>query len=138
MTNTVSMKFAYYLLTFISLCISCTAKELPIIAEINTNSALIKISHEATQSQLEQIQSNLRSTSHIDLDFSQSTFLDNGRIQNFKFSVRLPNGSSGTASADLLMLQYHYCGFSYNPDGSPSFMTGIFWCNNYFLTRIMQ
>lgn len=104
--------------------ISCTAKELPVIVDVDKNYAEVKISHEATEKSLQIIQSDLKNIANIEMDFSKSTFLDDGRIQDLKITVTLPNGQRGSTQADLMTLQYKYYGFKYDPESQPIFVIG--------------
>lgn len=113
-----------YLLS--TLIISCAPKDLPTVVKVEDNYALVKMSHMTTETELESIKKQLRETADIEFNYSPSIFLEDGHLQQLVFQIKLPNGTRGTASADLMKLQFNYCGFMYNPDGTPSLKTGIF------------
>lgn len=106
------------ILTF--LLASCQPNNLPTISDIHADYAEVKISHMTTEDELAKIKSELKSVSNIDFDYSQTLFLEDGHVQTMKIEAQMPDGTRGTASADLMTLQFNYCGFMYNPGGSPS------------------
>ncbi len=103
---------------------SCQPKDLPTVSDIHKDFAEVKFSHMTTKDELFRIKSDLRETSNIELDYSQTQFLDDGHIQTLKIGVRLPNGTRGSTSADLMKLQFNYYGFLYNPKNAPTFKVG--------------
>ena len=106
--------------------ISCAAKELPTIREISSERVLIKLSHQSTKSEMQGIQKELLEVADVQFNFGKSEFLEDGKLQYLRFSVLLPDGTRGAATADLIKLQYHYCGFLIDPNSQPSFKTGNF------------
>lgn len=77
-----------------------------------------------TKDQLIKIKTQLKEVSNIDFDYTESTFLEDGRIQFLKIAVKMPDGTIGSGFSDLMNLQYKYYGFEYNPNGSPSARIG--------------
>ena len=120
------MKNILTLLVLGFLMVGCAPKDLPTIKEIKSDYALVKISHQTTKKELLEIQQELLDVANIGFNFSKSTFLEDGQIQNLAFIVSLPDASRGAATADLLKLQFNYAGFKYDPNGNPSLNIGIF------------
>ncbi len=103
---------------------SCQPKNLPTISDIHSDYAEVKISHMTTKTELNEIKTKLKTISNIDLIYDQSQFFEDGKIQNLKIGVIMPDGTEGSGSADLLNLQFKYYGFEYNSKGNPSFKIG--------------
>lgn len=114
----------YLLLTFLSLgLLACNPKELPTVFVQKDGYALLKVSHQTTREELDNIQIQLEEQG-ITLDYSGSSFFDNGSLQILKMQVVTPKGHSGQTTADIVNLQYRYYGFLYQMDGQPGFKIG--------------
>ena len=121
------MKLQLTSFLFIALFIisGCQPKELPSILNIQRDYIVCKVSHLTTKTEIDDFTRKLAAI-NVRLDLAGTTYLKDGKLQNLKFVVSLPNGMIGTAAADIVGLQYRYYGFEYNPKGSPSFKTGSF------------
>ena len=121
------MKLQLTSFLFIALFIisGCQPKELPSILTIHGDHIVCKVSHMTSKTEIDDFTRKLAAI-NVRLDLAGTTYLKDGKLQNLKFVVSLPNGMIGTAAADIVGLQYRYYGFEYNPKGSPSFKTGSF------------
>ncbi|MBK9256313.1 MAG: hypothetical protein IPM42_12565 [Saprospiraceae bacterium] len=102
---------------------SCQPKELPTILEQSDGYVLMKLSHQTTKTELESMSIKL-ANQNIEMDYSNSEFLEDGRLRILKLVVKTPDGSTGTTSADIVNLQYKYFGFLYDKAGAPVFRIG--------------
>lgn len=90
---------------------SCQPKELPTLTEINDKIVSVKLSHQTTKNELESIASQV-SKYNIKMDYSGSTFFEDGKLRILSLIVTTPT-QSGRTNADLMGLQYRYIGFEY-------------------------
>lgn len=111
---------AFSLLVFLA---SCQPKDLPTVFTQSEGYAMMKISHETTKTELEQMSVKLAKQG-IKIVFSSSEFFEDGKIRNLKLGVETPDGNRGSTSADLVVLQFKYYGFIYQKDGNPVFQIG--------------
>jgi hypothetical protein len=95
----------------------CMPKDLPTQSSINDQKITVKLSHMTTKTELEKISSELQAQNII-MDFSRSKFFDDGKLKTLSLHVAGEGGvPSGTSSADLMAIQFHYYGFELNSDG---------------------
>lgn len=118
-------KYLFLLAFMSSLLFSCQPKSLPSIMSAEENHIIFKVSHETTQSEVDEFAKKLLKM-RIVLDLTGTTYFENGTMQNLKMAVLFPDGTMGTAAADIVGLQYRYYGFEYNPSGTTKFKTGSF------------
>lgn len=116
------MKHLFILLFSISL-VACNPKSLPTVFVQKNNYALLKVSHETSKDELQRIKEQLENQD-ITMDYSSSSFFDNGRLQILKLLVTTPEGHTGQTTADIVNLQFRYYGFKYDKDGAPVFKIG--------------
>jgi hypothetical protein len=116
------MKYFYSVLLILGL-LACNPKSLPTVFVQKDNYALLKISHETTKNELQQIKDQLENQK-IMMDYSGSSFFDNDRIQILRLQIITPAGHTGQTNADIVNLQYRYYGFKYDKTGSPVFKIG--------------
>lgn len=119
------MKYLFTLSLISILFLSCQPKDLPTVSDIHGDFAEIRFSHMTTKEEMVKIKDELKAVSNIDLIFEQSIFLEDGHLQELKMGVKLPNGTKGSASADLIKLQFYYYGFLYDPENTPTFKIGV-------------
>ena len=110
-------------LSFLILLSSCQPKDLPTVFTQSEGYALMKISHQTTKTELEQMSIKLAEQG-INITFSNSEFFEDGKIRNLKLGVETPDGNRGSTSADIVVLQFNYYGFIYQKDGNPVFQIG--------------
>lgn len=102
---------------------SCMPKELPPSLDINGSDIIMKVSHQSTKEELMKWQKDL-SLKNIEFNFSNSEFFDDGKIRKLSFTVLFPDGTKGSATGDLVAIQYRYFGFIYTPNEDVSFSIG--------------
>ena len=91
---------------------ACQPKSLPTVAEYYESGAIIKLSHETTKSELEIIKQKVENDYGITVNYSQSTFFDNGRLRDLKILLNEDHPvSRGSFSVPLTNLQFQYHGF---------------------------
>jgi len=110
-------------LSLLVLITSCQPKDLPTVFTQSEGYALVKISHETTKTEMEEMATKLAEQG-IKIIFSNSEFFEDGKIRNLKLGVETPDGNRGSTSADLVVLQFKYYGFIYQKDGNPVFQIG--------------
>lgn len=98
-------------------------KELPPSLDVNGNNITMKVSHQSTKEELEKWQKDL-SMKNIEFNFSKSEFFDDGKIRKLSFTVLFPDGTQGSATGDLVAIQYRYFGFIYTPQEAVAFSIG--------------
>ena len=84
-----------------------------------------KVSHQTTQSELTAFTKKLLEK-NIVLDLTGTQYLEGGTLKQLQFAVMFPDGTIGTAAADIVGLQYRYYGFEFNPSAAVSFRAGSF------------
>lgn len=109
---------------FLFSIISCTPKSLPTVFEVREGYAVLKASHEITQSELNIVQKELSQLGFV-LDYDKSLFFEDGKIQRLSLTVQTPEGAIGSVSADLVTLQYKYYGFKYDKESETLLYLGI-------------
>ncbi len=103
--------------------ISCQPKDLPTVVDIQSDYALVKISHMTTKAELEKIKNDLKTITHLDFEYGASTFFEDGKLKTLAYGIK-GNIGSGSATADLMSIQFHYYGLIYDPGGNPSLRVG--------------
>lgn len=96
--------------------LGCSPKELPTIFEFGGKEAKVFFSHETTRNEVKLIADSL-SKYGMDMDYTGSSFFENGHLQNLQLQVTLPNGKIGITRADAVSLQFSYYGFIINEQG---------------------
>ncbi len=117
-----------YILLFIVLSLfACTPKSLPTVISITDEKVEVKLSYMSTKSDLEEIVTQLKDKEQINLDYSKSTFFENGKLRDVALIVTLPSGKIGKASAMLAHIENQYFGFflDKSTDGEERFKIGI-------------
>lgn len=112
------MKNFTVLLFCISWFVSCTPKELPTLFENTDDKIVVKLSHQTTKAEIDNIIAELKQK-NIQVDVTGSKFLDDNRLRSLKLAAVWPDGMGGTITADLMNLQFKYCGFVYEKNGNP-------------------
>lgn len=102
---------------------SCSPKELPTILEQGDGFITVKLSHQTTESEMQNIQATL-SEKRVQFDYNGSVFFEDGRLRQLELTVSIPNVGSGKTRADLMTLQTRYIGFFYNKNQNPVFKIG--------------
>ena len=110
------MRFLSFLLLGI-LLLSCEPKDLPTVKVLESERAILKLSHQSTKTEMEEYARDLNRNLGIKFDFTQSLFFDNGLLRSLNFQIVNPDGSGGRAAADLMNLQHSYVGFIVELDG---------------------
>lgn len=113
--------FAFLLLNFSA----CQPKNLPTVMTIQGDHIVCKVSHQTTQTELVDFTKKLLEK-NIVLDLTGTQYLEEGTLKQLQFAVMLPDGTIGTAAADIVGLQYRYYGFEFNPSAAVSFRAGSF------------
>jgi hypothetical protein len=116
------MKNIFFLFLILSVT-SCQPKELPTVLEQADGYALMKVSHQTTQTEFSAMAKKLAEQG-IEIDFSKSEFFEDGKLRNLKLAVKTPDGNSGATTADQVTLQFEYFGFLYQKGGDVSFQIG--------------
>jgi hypothetical protein len=109
----------FVLTSLLTFMISCQPKDLPTVIDIKENAFTVKFSHMTTKSEIEDVAKKVAFTGG-ELDYSQSSFFDDGKLKTLKLTLKSPLGHVGTTRSELMGLQYGYVGFSFGPDGSMS------------------
>lgn len=111
------MKTVFFIFV-LALTISCAPKELPTIFENTEDKIVVKLSHQTTKAEIDNIIAELKNK-NIQMDITGSLFLDDNRLRSLKMAAVWPDGMGGTIAADLMNLQFKYCGFVYEKNGNP-------------------
>ena len=84
------------------------------------------ITPNTTKAELEQIASELKEKRNIDLDYTQSTFRENGSISDVKITVDCNDGFKGATQCSSSALKFRNIGFirDYQTDGDVVFHIG--------------
>lgn len=111
------MKTVFFIFV-LALTISCSPKELPTLFENTEDKIVVKLSHQTTKAEIDNIIAELKNK-NIQMDVTGSKFLDDNRLRSLKMAAVWPDGMGGTITADLMNLQFKYCGFVYEKNGNP-------------------
>lgn len=120
------MKYASTMLTiimtvFVFSCAQVTKTEYS-TAEAK---AYLKVTPNTTESELKTISDEFKQKRNIDVDYSKSTFFDDGRINDLVLKVNTNDGISGDASSSNVDLKMKNCGFVIDSkEGKQSIYTG--------------
>jgi hypothetical protein len=89
--------------------------------------AYLKVTPNTTESELKTISEEFKQKRNIDVDYSKSTFFDDGRIKDLVLKVNNNDGISGEASSSSADLKMKSCGFviNYSKEGKQSIYTGV-------------
>ncbi len=118
--------FPFMLFACLLLSLSaCQPKNLPTVMTIQGDHIVCKVSHQTTQSELTAFTKKLLEK-NIVLDLTGTQYLEGGTLKQLQFAVMFPDGTIGTAAADIVGLQYRYYGFEFNPSAGVSFRAGSF------------
>ena len=117
------VKSIFLLFWVVVFCPSCAPKELPTILEQGDGFITVKLSHQTTESEMQNIQATL-AEKRVQFDYNGSVFFENGRLRQLELTVSIPNVGSGRTRADLMTLQTRYIGFVYNKNQNPVFKIG--------------
>ncbi len=118
--------FPFMLFACLLLSLSaCQPKNLPTVMTIQGDHIVCKVSHQTTQSELTAFTKKLLEK-NIVLDLTGTQYLEGGTLKQLQFAVMFPDGTIGTAAADIVGLQYRYYGFEFNPSAAVSFRAGSF------------
>lgn len=118
--------FPFVLFACLLLSLSaCQPKNLPTVMTIQGDHIVCKVSHQTTQSELTAFTKKLLEK-NIVLDLTGTQYLEGGTLKQLQFAVMFPDGTIGTAAADIVGLQYRYYGFEFNPSAAVSFRAGSF------------
>jgi len=110
-------------LFIVTLLISCSPKELPTIFTMDDSQVTLKVSHETTRAELEDIRQKL-AESGISMGYEGSEFFENNNLRKLVLTVSTPEGNSGKTTADIVALQFRYFGFVYKKGEKGSFKIG--------------
>jgi len=102
---------------------SCSPKELPTILEQGEGYITVKLSHQTTEAEMQNIQKTLAEQG-VQFDYEGSVFFEDGRLRQLELTVSIPNVGSGKTRADLMTLQTRYIGFIYHKNQNPVFKIG--------------
>ena len=109
------MKNLLIAISFICLLTSCGGpKELPTITKYEATHAEVKLSHETTKAEMDEIIIALDSQYKAQFSYEGSRFFDNGKLRDLKMRILLSSGQSGKGSAMLAHLEYKYYGFVFD------------------------
>jgi hypothetical protein len=72
----------------------------------------VRLSHMTTRVELENLATELKEKYNTTMDYSGSTFFEDGKIRDLNLVVSLPNKGGGNLHAPLTNLQYRYYGFT--------------------------
>lgn len=101
----------YIPLLFVSfLFTSCQPKSLPTIINFDENKIVVKLSHESTKKEIQEIIELLSGYNAI-LNTESSEFFEDGKLRDLNLRLTLPNGKGGALSAKLTNIQFNYYGF---------------------------
>ena len=112
------MKYLFVFSCLLSMFISCSPKELPTIFENTDDKIVVKLSHQTTKAEIDNIIAELKAKK-IQMDVTGSKFFDDNKLRSLKLTAMWPDGTVGNIAADLMNLQFKYCGFVYDRNGSP-------------------
>jgi hypothetical protein len=101
------------LMILLQIIVGCQPKELPTMIEINDKIVKVKLSHQTTKAELETISQQVVKYG-VTMDYSSSTFFDDGKLRILSLLVTTPT-HSGKTNSDLMGIQYRYVGFEYDP-----------------------
>jgi len=90
---------------------SCNNKELPTKIELTDTSILVLLSYQSTQSEVEQLKTDLQSRYGLTVDDSGTRYFDDGKLRDLKLSVQNSSGKGGSVQAMLFALEKNYWGF---------------------------
>lgn len=93
---------------------SCQPKELPTVMKVTKEQVLLKCSHQTTKDELLKFATITNRLHKLQIDFSETTYLDGGTIQNLKSSIIKGDKLLAKLNADLTSLQYKYYGYEIN------------------------
>lgn len=79
---------------------------------IDEDQVLLIITQNTTKEELEQIAIELKEKSNIDMDFSKSKFLENGKISEVNLEVDCNDGFKGSTHCSANTLKRQNIGFS--------------------------
>jgi hypothetical protein len=107
------MKYSIYILVviFATSLISCGPKVLPTSISLSDSYIDVKLSHETTKAELQNLATELNTRYNIKFDYIGSTFFDNDRARDLNISIKLPNGASGSVNGMLAIIEYKYIAF---------------------------
>ncbi len=121
--NKVIMRYFIMSVFFLMIVTACSPKSLPTVFEQREGYAMLKVSHETTKDELAAISAKAEQQGIV-MDYSNSSFFDNGRLQILRLNVVTSEGYKGQTTADIVNLQFRYYGFLYQKDGQPAFKIG--------------
>lgn len=121
------MKYTLTILTIFmtAFIFSCTEHSKTEYSTAETK-AFLKVTQNTTESELKTISDEFKQKRNIDVDYSQSTFFDDGKIRDLVLKVNNNDGISGTVSSSSTDLKMKSCGFriDYSKEGKQSIYTG--------------
>ena len=117
------MKYIFLIFCTTTLLLSCMPKDLPTVSEVTDTSALLKLSHMSLKSEMDTF-ANLCLRYQITVDYTGSTYFEDGKLRTLRLGILLPDGKSGRTQCDLTKLQYSYYGFKYDKNSQVPLVIG--------------
>ncbi len=115
---------ALFLLTIF--LVSC-AKDSETTYSTSADNAFLSITRNTTESELVKIAAQFKLDRNISIDFSDSEFGENGKIQNLKLEVDCNDGYNGHVKVSGAALQLKNSGFrrDYSENAEQAFSIGV-------------
>jgi hypothetical protein len=113
---------AMFMITFLFSCTEFSKTEY----STSDTKVYLKVTPNTTESELNKISVEFKQKRNIDVDYSQSIFFDDGKINNLVLKVNTNDGYSGEASSSGAGLKMKSFGFirDYSKDAKQVFTIG--------------
>lgn len=113
------MKFGFTTLSLfvVFTFLSCAAKNLPTVIQIDAVQINLLCSHQTTASELANAAEKIESLHQMTLDFSKSIFDESGQIRELSLELFYEDKKLASTKAQLLNIQYRYYGIQLTREG---------------------